>query len=233
MTSSGRKRRELEATFEATLNERTRIAREMHDTLLQGFTGVALHLTTLARGTVHPPETRHAIDRVIALAQQTLTEGRMAVSGLRAVPDGPRDLVDALRSVAEETLRSGHVTFRHELIGAPRAIEPETELTVLRVTRDALTNVVMHAQANAVCVRVALDSDHLEVTVTDDGRGFVVDERSATAGDHWGLVGMRERALEVAGSLRVRSELGGGTRVMLSVPYTASVFRSGMAPAAG
>lgn len=216
-------RRELEARFDAILGERTRIAREMHDTLLQGFTGVSLHLVTLARGTVHPAATRDALDQVIALTQRTLTEGRQAVSGLRAPAAGRADVLESLRDLVEDTLGHWDIRVHQDVDGVPRPLAPAVELTVMRVMREALTNVVKHARARAVRIHVTFEARDIEVAIRDDGRGFVVDGARRTDGEHWGVIGMRERALESHGVLRIQSAPGRGTEVSLRVPYGAPV----------
>ncbi len=219
-------RRELEAGFEATLNERTRIAREMHDTLLQGFTGVVLHLTTLARGTAHSPATKDAVERVITLAQRTLTDGRMAVSGLREAEGARGDLVGSVRALGDEILGRWGVGVTLEVMGPARAITRNVEQMVLLVTQEALTNVVKHARASKAQIHIAFEQSDVEVRIIDDGCGFHGDAQSRAGADHWGLVGMRERALASSGSLRIHSEPGVGTEVVLRVPYVARVDQS-------
>jgi signal transduction histidine kinase len=212
--------RALRARFEAMLDERGRLAREIHDTLLQGFTGLSLQLAALA-ATVREPETAAALNDLVGRAQRTLTDARRAVWGLRvpAVTDG--DLDATLRQVAEDALAGAGVTLIYDVRGDARPLSPETVAAVVRVAQEALANVVSHARAHRVRLQLTLGARSLRLKIEDDGDGFVVDPDFRAYGGHWGLIGMHERAAQARGAIEVHSAPGAGTLVTLRLPYLA------------
>jgi signal transduction histidine kinase len=212
--------RALRARFEAMLEERGRLAREIHDTLLQGFTGLSLQLAALA-ATVREPETAAALHDMVGRAQRTLTDARRAVWGLRvpAVTDGDLDVT--LRRVAADALAGAGVTLIYDLRGDARPLSPETIAAVVRVAQEALANVVSHARAHLVRLQLAFGARSLRLKIEDDGDGFMVDPDFRAYGGHWGLIGMHERAAQARGALEVRSAPGAGTLVTLRLPYLA------------
>jgi len=210
-------------------DERTRLAREMHDTLLQGFTGVALQLVAAANRVTGPPEAIAGLSDVVSLAQRTLEDARRAVWDLRAPGSASADFSAAVRAVAEDGIRHAGLTLDYGVGGAPRAVEPDVEAVVLRVLQEAITNIVKHAAARTVEVKLSFGSRGVRLSVSDDGRGFVVDPDFRAYGGHWGLLGMRERASQVHGKLRIRSKPGEGTEIVLLVPYA---IRRGSPPSA-
>jgi PAS domain S-box-containing protein len=211
--------RVLEARFAAALEERTRIARDIHDTLLQGFTGVALKLVAGVNRVIGPPETVAALHQVIGLAQQTLVDARRAVWDLRSPALAGDDFPAAVRAAAEDCVRGTGITLEYDVGGPPRAVEPAIEAVAVRVVQEAITNVMKHAGADTLRVRLSFEGKGVRLSVIDDGRGFTIDPKIRTYGGHWGLVGMRERAISVRGKLSVRSTPGHGTEVVLLVPY--------------
>jgi signal transduction histidine kinase len=213
------RKRTLEARFAAVLEERTRLAREMHDTLLQGFTGIALQLVAATRRVSGPPEAVAAFQNVIALAQRTLTDARQAVWDLRAPALAGGDFTETLRVAAEDAVRNAGLALAYKVDGTPRPVAPEVEGAVVRVAQEALANVVKHADARRVRLRLAFKSRWVRVSVTDDGRGFVVDPDFRSYGGHWGLLGMKERTGQLHGTLTVHSTPGHGTEIALRVPY--------------
>ena len=215
--------RTLKARFAAALDERTRLAREIHDTLLQGFTGISLKLVAATGKLAGPPEVVTALRDVIVLAQKTLVDARRAVWDLRS-PSGPgADFTAALRAAAEDSARGTGLAIEYLTEGEPRPLDAEVEGASLRVVQEAITNVVKHAGATTVRVRLEFGERRMRLSVTDDGRGFDMRSHLPTFGGHWGLLGMRERASQIRGRLRVRSTPGRGTKVVLWVPYPARV----------
>jgi PAS domain S-box-containing protein len=212
--------RALEARFAAVLEERTRLARDIHDTLLQGFTGIALKLVAASSRVTEPPDSIAALRDLIGLAQQTLTDARRAVWDLRSPALAGGDFPAALRTAAEDCVRGTTLELEYDVSGPPRPVEPEVEAVMVRVAQEAITNVVKHADARAVRVRLAFESHRVRLSVIDDGRGFVVASDFQVYGGHWGLLGMRERASQVHGKLSLRSTPGHGTELVLLVPYT-------------
>jgi PAS domain S-box-containing protein len=223
--------RAMRARFAAALDERTRLAREIHDTLLQGVTGIALKLVAATGRLPGPPEAVAALRDVIALAQKTLVDARRAVWDLRSPSSAGTDFTLALRTAAEDSARGTGLALEYEVEGMPRPLDSEVEGASLRVVQEAITNVIKHAGAATVHLRVEFGERRVRLSVTDDGRGFDMDSHLPTFGGHWGLLGMRERASQVRGRLRVRSVPGRGTRVVLWVPYSTGGGARSPAPA--
>ena len=211
--------RALEARFAAVLDERTRLAREIHDTLLQGFTGVALQLLAATSRVSGPPEVVTALRDLVALAQKTLEDARHAVWDMRSPSLGGGDFAGTLRATAEDRLHGAGVDLAFEIEGAPRRLDPAIEGVVLRVAQEAIVNIVKHAGAKRLDLRLGYETKGVRLSVTDDGRGFAVDPDFRTYGGHWGLLGMRERASQIGARLSVQSTPGQGTKIVLLIPY--------------
>jgi PAS domain S-box-containing protein len=223
--------RALETRFAAVLEERTRLARDIHDTLLQGFTGVALKLVAAISRVTEPAESVVALRDLVGLAQQTLTDARRAVWDLRSPALQAGDFPAALRAAAEDCVRGTRLELEYAVGGPPRPVDPDVEAVVLRVAQEAITNVVKHAEAHTVRVRLSFEARRIRLSVIDDGCGFAVEPDFQAYGGHWGLLGMRERASQIHGKLALRSTPGHGTEVVLLVPYVPG-HRSSAASAA-
>ena len=210
----------VEARFVAMLDERNRIARELHDTLLQGFTGVGLKLVAVANRMGAAPPAAGALREVIADAQRTLEHARHAIWDMRPAPSPGKGFVSTLRAAVQESLRG--TDLRHDFIveGAPEPADPDVETAVFRVTLEATANVLKHAAARIVRVALTYEPTCIDLSVTDDGLGFVVDPDFRAYSGHLGLLGMHERASRAHGTLTVRSTPGQGTEVRLLVPLT-------------
>ena len=213
--------RALKARFGAMLDERNRLARELHDTLLQGFTGVALKLVALVDRLEGPPAVVTQVRDLIALAQGTLEDARRSVWDLRSPGRAGDDLTTALRTNAESSLSGTDVALEFSVDGVPNAMDPEVEAVLLRVMQEALVNTVKHAGAQTVRLTLRFEPRRVRLSIVDDGRGFVVDPDFRSYGGHWGLLGMRERASQLRGTLSVSSAPGNGTEIVLQVPYAA------------
>jgi PAS domain S-box-containing protein len=215
--------RALKARFAAVLEERTRLAREIHDTLLQGFTGIGLRLAAAATasGVTGPPEITAALRDVVTLVQRTLADARRAVWDLRAPAFEGADFSAALRTAAEERVRGAGLALVYDVEGSPRALDAAVEAVLSRVAQEAVANVVKHAAARTVRLSLAYQARYVCLSVADDGLGFVVDPDLRSYGGHWGLLGLRERASEIGADLAVRSALGQGAEVVLRAPYVA------------
>jgi len=210
--------------LEERVSERTRIARDLHDTLLQSFQGLMLHFQTgidLLPG--RPAEARKTLETAIDRADQAIAEGRDAVHGLRASTVETNDLASAIRTLGEE-LRAEGITqnsalFEMEVEGTPRNLRPILRDEVYRITGEALRNAFRHARAQRIEVEILYGERWLRLRVRDDGKGV---DPNILSGDglagHYGLHGMRERAKLVGGKLTVWSKLDSGTEVELSIP---------------
>jgi signal transduction histidine kinase/ligand-binding sensor domain-containing protein len=212
---------EFEMTLDARVGERTRIARELHDTLLQSFHGILLHLQTVSNE-LPGGQTKQKLDAVIDQAAQAIVEGRDAVQGLRASTIEGNDLALAIRTLgAELAAQSGtrrpHFTVQVE--GAPRNLHPIVRDEVYRVAGEALRNSFRHANAHRIEAEIRYDDRQLRVRVRDDGKGIDPQHLSDDGPEgHFGLRGMRERSKVIGGKLSVWSELNSGTEVELSIP---------------
>lgn len=211
-------RRAIKANHEAVLAERMRIAREMHDGLLQYVSGIALQIrAVLPRVRSAPEEAATVLERILELAERASTEARLALVGMRHFTESG-DVVKALQGTVERTLEGSSLGFSVNVRGKTRAMSPPICDAATLIVQQAITNVLRHAQAQRVQLGVEFGMRRLRVSVRDDGRGFVPDH-GATGATHFGLVGMRERAKEIGAELRVLSELERGTTVTVLVPY--------------
>src|SRR5579885_2956345 len=209
----------------ATIEERNRLAREIHDTLAQGLAAITLQLETAdALSEQRPERAREAIRRALALARANLEEARRSVIDLRAAPLQNRTLTEALRELAQETEREGiAVTYHYAPEDFP-LLSPRVEAALYRIAQEALTNVRKHAEADHVKLSLVLEEDELCLYVYDNGRGFYVDEtlgtqaRSGAQAEHFGLTGMNERVKLLGGTLCIDSTPGSGTCLVCCVP---------------
>ena len=209
--------RALAARFTAALEERTRLAREIHDTLLQGFTGVALQLTAVARRVSDAPVAT-ALGDLVGMAQRTLDDARKAVWDLREPPISTGTFATALRQLAESGARGNDLSLEFETRGVERPLPADVEAAIARVVQESIANTIKHANARSLRVMLSYRNGTVAVRVSDDGKGFEVDPAFRAYSGHWGLLGMKERAAELCGSLTVLSAPGRGTTVMLQLP---------------
>ena len=214
--------REFEATLEARVAERTRIARDLHDTLLQRFHGLLLQFQAAFNLLPdRPRESKQVLAGAIDQVAEAITEGRDTVQGLRNSTLETNNLADALRALAEDLANeSGHAAAAHvEVQGAPQALHPLVRDEAFRIAGEALRNAFRHAGAKRIEVEILYDAQRLRVRVRDDGNGIDPEVLRAGAKEgHFGLSGMRERAALVGGELTVRSTLEAGTEVDFTVP---------------
>jgi signal transduction histidine kinase len=216
-------RRFLNVRVEERVNERTRIARDLHDTLLQSFYGLLLQFQTaiyLLPG--RPEEARKALESALDLAEDAIDEGRDAVQGLRSSALTSNDIAEATRTMGEAlaTQGTGQTTavFRVEVEGKPRNLHPILREEVYRIVGEALRNAFRHAQARQIEVEIHYDNRQFRLRIKDDGKGIDPEllNGKGRAG-HYGLNGMHERAKLVGGKLVVQSELDSGTEIELTI----------------
>jgi signal transduction histidine kinase len=222
----------FDATLDARVGERTRIARELHDTLLQGFHGLLLRFQTASYLLPdRPVEAKEKLDGAIARAAKAITEGRDAVQGLRASTVERNDLAVAIRTLGEELARDASAkpppAFRVGVEGQPRDLHPILRDEIYKIAAEALRNAFRHAQAGLVEVEIRYDDNEFRLRVRDDGKG--IDQAVlAVQGieGHYGLRGMRERAAVIGGKLAVWSDVGAGAEVELRLPADAAYAAS-------
>lgn len=217
--------------LDARVNERTRIARELHDTLLQSFHGLLLRFQTASSLLPsRPEEAREILEKAINAASQAIIEGRDAVQALRTSTAEIDDLAAAIKTFGEEfTARESSSispAFRVEVEGKPRSLHPARQEEVHRIAAEALGNAFRHAQARNIEVEIRYEERQFGLRIRDDGKG--IDPEVLSAGrreGHFGLHGMKERAEIAGGKLEIWSRDGSGTEIDLTIPaasaYTA------------
>jgi signal transduction histidine kinase/ligand-binding sensor domain-containing protein len=215
-------RQQFAATLQTRVDERTRIARDLHDTMLQSFQALLLRFqTVLNLLPARPEEAMRRIEGVIEEGSNAITEGRDAVHELRSSGLTTVDLAESIRNFAKELLgnSSNSPQFRVQVEGTPRDLNPVVRDEAYRITAEALRNAIRHAKAQQIEVEIRYDQEHLKLRIRDDGEGIDggVLDKEHTPG-HWGLRGMRERALVIGGSLEIWSKPGSGTEIELKIP---------------
>ena len=199
----------------ARLEERARIAREIHDTLVQALTAIALQLEGAVRKFEDSPQrARDRLQRALDLARQSLDDARRSVLNLRGTPPAGRPLREALAALGRGLTAETGVRVRVRASGT-HALASRTEAELLRIAQEALTNVHRHAHARAVEITLTTTARRIRLSIQDDGRGF---SSTAVPSGRLGIVGMRERAQALGGSLRLVSRPGRGTTITASVP---------------
>jgi signal transduction histidine kinase len=228
--------REYQRRLDERVNERTRIARELHDTLLQSFHGLLLRFQTASYLLPdRPAEAKAQLDAAIVNAAKAITEGRDAVQGLRASTIERNDLALAIRTLGDELAAipspRQSPSFDVAVEGEPRDLHPSVRDEVYKIAAEALRNAFRHAHAGRVEVEIRYHDKQFRLRVRDDGVGIGPEVlRSHGAEGHYGLRGMPERAALIGGKLAVWSEVGAGTEVELRLPasivYATSAGRS-------
>jgi len=210
--------------LEERVGERTRIAGELHDTLLQSFHGLMLRFqTVLELLPAHPLKAKQALEGALERADQAVSEGRDAVYELRSSTIFGNDLVQAVTAIGKEfagNQGSGYAAkFRMVVEGRPRNLRLTLRDEIYRIAREALWNAFRHAQARMIETEIVYSRSTLQLHIRDDGVGIdrIVLDQGGRAG-HWGLPGMRERAQRIGGRLNVWSRAGAGTEVELGIP---------------
>ena len=212
--------RAIRSKFDAILAERTRIAREIHDTLAQGFVAVStqLELTAHLLARSHVLEASQQVDRTRELVREGLADARRSIWDLRAESTQstlPMRLTHLVEQSSTEYLKT-----EVEIGGTYRVLAPSLENEVLRIAQEALANVVRHSGAAHVALALRYHPNELTLTISDDGKGFLITNANLSPKGHFGLQGMRERADQIGGTLNVESSPESGTRVTLHAPLS-------------
>lgn len=212
----------------AVLQERNRLAREIHDTLAQGFTSIIIHLQLAeAAMTKKPEKALPALLQARDIAKNGLAEARRSVWALRpnalegsSLADGLLRLAESMVSAADAAAEGSGGGVRNrprvEVKGTPRALPADTESHLLRLGQEALNNALKYAEASEICVQVSFDLDKVRLTVRDNGRGF--DKNDRPRGSGFGHIGMRERVAALRGELVIETAPGNGTEITVIVP---------------
>ena len=211
--------RQLGSRFALVLEERARMAREIHDTLAQGFVGISSQLDAVAMAMPNEQsKARQYLDLARKMARHSLTEARRSVMDLRASVLEGQDLAAALHSGAQIWVAGSGVEVNVDVAGAQTPLPQEYEQHLLRIAQEAVTNVLKHAGARKIRVKLNTEARKLYLRIVDDGRGFEHHDVFSSLGGHFGLIGMRERAERLGGELRLVSHPGEGTQVEVTVP---------------
>lgn len=198
-------------------NERSRIARELHDTLLQGFSGVTMELQALGTR-LHSESELTALREIIDDATHCLREARHTVAGLRQDTGTAQKFSEKLAESAQRIVGTAPVALRLHWQCEPVGLRADTEYQLLRIAQEAISNAVRHAAARTIDVRLATVRGKKVLTIQDDGVGFSQSPTEALPAEQFGLRGMRERALQFGGQFQCRSQPGQGTTIEVILP---------------
>jgi len=210
-----------EVRLEERVNERTRIARELHDTLLQSFQGAMLRFQV---GVDRLPagETKDVLEKALETGDQAIVEGREAIHDLRASTMVANDLVQAVRALGDELAShdSPHGSARFHVVveGPPRDLHPILRDELYAIAREAVRNAFRHAQARNIEADIRYSGSLLQLRIRDDGKGIDPGIVAEGRAGHYGVPGMRERAKRIGGKLDVWTGTGAGTEIELSIP---------------
>jgi two-component sensor histidine kinase len=213
--------RAMQAQFGAVLGERSRIAREIHDNLAQELTGISVQLEVVARTMPSGAEAAMTnLDRVRMQVRHGIAEARRYVWDLRSPTLDSNDLPGALSETARRLTNETPIQAQVEVNGTFRPLPRLVEDNLLRIGQEAVTNAVRHGHPQRIFVNLVFDAGRVRLSVQDDGQGF--DNQSASNGraGHFGLIGMRERAEQIGGTLSIHSIEGSGTEVVADVPVS-------------
>ena len=217
--------RELELTLDARIAERTRIARDLHDTLLGSFNGLLMHLEAASLlFPTQPMEAKRTLDSTIARAARVIDEGREALEGLRHSSAASNDLATTIARLCEEFPQP--ISFRVDVEGTPRPLQPIVTDEVYRIAAEALRNAFQHSNGTRVEAELSYLARQFRLRVRDNGRG-IANKVLVSQGreKHFGLKGMHERAALAGGKLALWSAPGAGTELELTIPGTRAYCR--------
>jgi ligand-binding sensor domain-containing protein/signal transduction histidine kinase len=217
---------EVEAQWTAVLRERSRIAREIHDTLAQGFVGISVQLELVARllkSAQVPASVLEQLDQVRALVRSSLADARTSIWDLRSASAGAEDLPSRMSRASTRIAGGSNTRVYLQVKGTYRAVARKIEDELLRIGQEAVTNAVRHAAAGRIDVDLVYEAARVSLCVVDDGCGFSAAAQGVEG--HYGLRGMRERAREIDGAFVLESSPGAGTRIRVDVPLDQAAIR--------
>ena len=214
----------MRVRLEERIVERERIARELHDTLLQGLLSASLQLSVANSQIARDAPAKSLVERILQLLRQVIDEGRNAVRDLRT--RDPDALEQALAQIPQDLAMDEKVEFRLLIEGAPHMLRPRIRDEVYRIGREALANAFRHSQASAVETVLEYTPDRFRMVIRDNGCGMDPDVLQSGRTGHWGLSGMRERSTQIGAKLKVLSAPGAGTEIDLVVPGGAAFATS-------
>jgi len=210
--------RQYNIRVEERVAERTRIAQDLHDTLLQGVLSASMQLHVAVDSLPENSPARLKLERTLQLISQVISEGRDTLRGLRSAAEWDSDLKTSLSRIPQELGSHSNVHFRLVVEGEAVALRGAIHDEVYRIGREAMANAFRHSHANSIDVLLEYKADQLRVLVSDDGNGIDAHILQSGREGHWGLSGMRARAERIGAKLRVLSRPEAGTEVELSIP---------------
>ncbi|HJQ25158.1 MAG TPA: two-component regulator propeller domain-containing protein [Blastocatellia bacterium] len=214
-----RRIRRVRAEFAAVLAERNRMARDIHDTLAQGFVGISLQLEAVGKMLDQSPDrAKQHLDLAQTMVTHSLTEARRSVWDLRAQALENADLAAALADAAKKLTSGTTVQAEFNVKGTPRPLPATVENNLWRIGQEAMTNAMKHARPRHLRVELSFAPKQVTLSVADDGRGFDTQNDRLSGDGHFGLIGMRERAERLKGKLQIDSGAGTGTRISVTAP---------------
>ena len=213
-----RRQRELDVLEEERRLERQRIARELHDTLLQGVLAAALIVDRILQDTAEDLPANASLNRASQLMHRAIAEGRDVLQGLRSPMVSSGSLEREFSDLLRETAKACGVEAQIVVVGKPAVLRSEIQDQLYLIAREALVNALRHASATRIEVEVGYSQSNVRVMIRDNGCG--IDERIVQSGhaSHWGLQRMRERAKGIGADVRIYSRQGAGTEVEISLP---------------
>jgi PAS domain S-box-containing protein len=212
------------------LEERTRIAQELHDTLLQSFNAATLKLSAAVGSLPSNWSLKLKIDPILDLMEHGIVEARTAIQGLRTSGSAAPDLVAALSAIQRELGIGPEMDFRVSAIGPKKALRAPIREELYRIGKEALVNAFSHSRARLVELELEYTDSNLNMRVRDNGCGINPQALDKGRDGHWGLAGMRERAAKIGGLLKISSSLTAGTEIQLSIPGDVAFQLSGPDP---
>jgi len=200
------------------LEERTRIAQELHDTFLQTFLSASMQLGVAVEAVPEESPVKPRLDRVLQIMSRGIEEGRSTIRGLRSSDSAARDLVIALSGIEQELSCPPDIDFRVDVAGRQQPLNPLIQQEIYRIGREALLNAFCHSGAKRVEVELEYADQNLQMRVRDNGTGIDPQVLRNGREGHWGLAGMQERAARIGGLLKISSSPSNGTEVRLTIP---------------
>jgi two-component sensor histidine kinase len=209
--------RQLRERFSLVLAERTRIARELHDTLIHGLSGLTMQVQALAHRTRFA-EDKDALEEIISDAAACMQETRQSVVGLRSTQQSTSGLAAAIGAAAQQITKETDIRLKLELDTKTRSLPADVEYNLLYIAREAVSNSVRHSRAHTIEVVLTWAEEQLQLIIKDDGQGFDRQHAGDRPVGQFGLIGMKERAALIGADFDLESRLGHGTAIFVSLP---------------
>jgi signal transduction histidine kinase len=220
--------KQIGARYAMVFEERARLAREIHDTLAQGFVGISHQLDALAIVLNQDLDVaRQHLSHARKMVRHSLTEARRSMMDLRSTEFEAQDLSAALAAAAQRWVAGSRVEVQLEVSAVERKLPADLEQNLLRIAQEAVANAVKHATAHVIKLELSLKDNFLMLRVKDDGKGFEPADTFSVSGGHFGIVGMRERTERLGGKFDLASQPGTGTLVEVKVPLASRNSRIG------